>query len=156
MDNIVYILGDDRLIDDVRELWQGLRDHHGEKSKHFTEFYSRFSFDNRRTIWTKKAQNGHLRVEIAFDNASQKRVGYCISSVNNEGNGEVESIYILPGHRGLGIGEELMQKALQWMDDMEVPKKTVAVAAGNEQAFGFYERFGFYPRKTILIQVKGM
>jgi len=33
--------------------------------------------------------------------------------------------------------------------------KIVNVAAGNEQAFGFYERYCFYPRKTILEQVKG-
>ena len=45
-----------------------------------------------------------------------------------------------------------MKKALAWMDEKGAVKKVVAVAAGNEQAFNFYERYGFVPRKTVLEQ----
>lgn len=44
--------------------------------------------------------------------------------------------------------------AITWMDEMGAHTKTVSVAVGNEKAFSFYERFGFYPRKTLLEQIK--
>ena len=32
-------------------------------------------------------------------------------------------------------------------------KKTLVVANGNEEVFGFYSKYNFYPRATILTQV---
>lgn len=154
MSNISYVSGDDKLLDDVKELWEELNEYHRKRASHFAEHYSKFTFDTRKVDLAKKAQSGHLRVDIAVDKTSGKRVGYCISSVDDEGIGEIESIYIDDNYRMHGIGNELMKRALQWMDRMEVMKKTVSVAAGNENAFGFYERFGFYPRKTYLEQIK--
>ena len=113
-----------------------------------------FSFDTRKADLLKQAQNKHMRVVIAFDDEVQNRVGHCKSSVDKENTGEIDSIFVLQGYRGLGIGEQLMQKGLQWMDEMGAEKIVVNVAAGNEQAFGFYERYGFYPRRTMLEQIK--
>jgi len=153
-DTIRYIFGDEKLLDDIKELWEALNEHHKEKSLHFKEFYNNFSFEARKADLSKQAQKSHMRVIISFDDAVQKSAGYCISSVDNDNTGEIESIFVLQGYRGFGIGEELMLRGLQWMDEMGAVKKVVNVAAGNEQAFGFYERYGFYPRKTILEQVK--
>jgi len=41
------------------------------------------------------------------------------------------------------------------MDEMGAVKKVVNVAAGNEQAFDFYKKHGFYPKKTTLEQIRG-
>ena len=88
------------------------------------------------------------------DDEVQICAGYCISSVDKNNTGEIDSIFVLHSCRGLGIGEQLMQKGLQWMDEIGAEKIVVNVAAGNEQAFGFYERYGFYPRRTMLEQIK--
>jgi hypothetical protein len=40
------------------------------------------------------------------------------------------------------------------MDKECAASKIVEVGDGNEQAFGFYARYGFLPRKTVLKQVK--
>lgn len=152
-DNIRYILGDVKLLDDIKELWEALNEHHKEKSLHFKEFYNKFSFDARKADLIKQAQNKHMLVITAFDDEVQI-CGYCISSVDNDNTGEINSIFVLHSYRGLGIGEQLMQKGLQWMDEMGAEKIVVNVAAGNEQAFGFYERYGFYPRRTMLEQIK--
>jgi ribosomal protein S18 acetylase RimI-like enzyme len=154
MSNISYVSGDERLLDDVKELWESLNEHHRKSAVHFAEHYSKFTFDDRKVSLVKKAQMGQLRVDLAVNEASCKYLGYCISSVDNEGTGEIESIYVDEDYRKHGIGMELMERALQWMDNIKVKKKTVTVAAGNENAFGFYEKFGFYPRKTFLEQVK--
>ena len=52
-----------------------------------------------------------------------------------------------------GDGEALEQD-LAWLEAQAVQDKTVAVAVGNERAFSFYARFGFYPRLVVLKQVR--
>lgn len=47
-----------------------------------------------------------------------------------------------------------MKKALCWMEQEGAVQKIVDVGAGNEAAFGFYAKYGFLPRKTVLKQVK--
>ena len=47
-----------------------------------------------------------------------------------------------------------MKKALEWLDKMKVKETIIAVGDGNEEAFKFYEKFGFYPRVTILTKKK--
>lgn len=153
-ENIRYILGDVNLLDDIKGLWEALNEHHKEKSLHFKEFYHKFSFDTRKADLIKQAQKKHIQVVIAFDDEVQICAGYCISSVDNDNTGEIDSIFVLQSYRGFGIGEQLMQKGLQWMDEMGAEKIVVNVAAGNEQAFGFYEKYGFYPRRTMLEQIK--
>jgi ribosomal protein S18 acetylase RimI-like enzyme len=138
-DIIRYILGDEKLLDDIKELWEALNEHHNEKSLHFKEFYNKFSFDARKADLIKQAQKSHMRVIISFDDAVQKGVGYCISSVDNDNNGEIESIFVLQGYRGFGIGEELMQKGLQWMDEMGRPlafMKGMALSEKNNTGTG--------------------
>ena len=70
------------------------------------------------------------------------------------GLGEIESIYIEPDYRGSGIGDNLMKRALRWMDEYPVDKKVLTVGAGNEEVFAFYSRHNFYPRTTILEQIE--
>ena len=40
------------------------------------------------------------------------------------------------------------------MEELKVKEKKIGVAAGNEGAFAFYERYGFYLKSTTLSQVK--
>ena len=70
------------MLDDIKELWEALNEHHKEKSLHFKEFYNMFSFDTRKADLIKQAQNKHMQVVIALDDEVQIRVGHCISSVD--------------------------------------------------------------------------
>jgi ribosomal protein S18 acetylase RimI-like enzyme len=151
---IYYLQGDEKLLDNVKELWEALNEYHGKKALYFKDFYRQFSFNARKNDWIKRVRNGSIHVVICFDEAVQTRAGYCISSVNSDHEGEIESIFVLPDYRGLGIGEELMQRSLHWMSEAGVEKIVVNVAAGNEQSFSFYKKFNFYPRKTMLEQIK--
>ena len=40
------------------------------------------------------------------------------------------------------------------MDEMAVENKILIVAAGNEEVFAFYERYGFHPRSIVLEQIE--
>jgi len=93
-----------------------------------------------------------MRVAVAVDGKTNQRIGYCVSSLDMDKTGEIDSIFVASAYRGKGVGDALIKDALAWMDGKGVETKTVAVGAGNEQAFGFYERYGFVPRKTVLEQ----
>jgi ribosomal protein S18 acetylase RimI-like enzyme len=57
---------------------------------------------------------------------------------------EIKSIYVVTNYRKLGIGNCLVKKALRWLDQKGAIEKIVEVAAGNEKAWEFYEKYGFF------------
>jgi ribosomal protein S18 acetylase RimI-like enzyme len=151
--NIAYITGADELLDDIQSLWEGLNQHHESVSPHFKGDFQTYTFAQRKAKLLKKNQNGKLRIEIA--QVDEQSVGYIIAAIHEGGVGEIESIFIQDDYRCQGIGNELMRRVLAWMDNARVHQKIIDVAVGNENAFDFYARFGFFPRITILKQ-KGL
>jgi diamine N-acetyltransferase len=152
LSKISFVSGDESRVDDMRELWVRLNQHHMERSPYFKSYYAAMTFPKRKAMLLLKAARGEIRVEVAVDTETNQRAGHCISSLDQERTGELESIYVLGKYRGMGIGDALMKSALEWMQQKNAAKKTVIVAAGNELAFGFYERYGFRVRKTMLEQ----
>ena len=51
-----------------------------------------------------------MRVDLAVDEASGCTVGYCVSSLNWEKTGKIESIFVNSAYRGLAIGDSLIRK----------------------------------------------
>ncbi len=153
MVNIDYIETGAEGIDQIRPLWEQLVLHHKATSTHFKEVYDHFTFEKRRADLLNKSLGGLLRVDIANDRDTGRNVGYCVSSLKNN-EGEIDSIFIDPDYRAAGIGSAFMERALAWVDGQHATVKRVAVAVGNEDVFGFYEKFGFLPRQVILEQKK--
>jgi diamine N-acetyltransferase len=150
---IKYINGDQSLLDMVEPLWEELNIYHCSRSEHFKSYYKAMTFEKRKaTILKKLVDGGELRVDLAVDEAAGKEIGYIISSVSDEKVGELESVYVDDAYRRLGVGGSLMRAALAWMDQKGAVEKLVEVSFGNEAAWGFYGRFGFKPRKTVLKQ----
>ncbi|PKG31233.1 N-acetyltransferase, partial [Methanoregula sp.] len=52
-------------------------------------------------------------------------------------------------------GSELVSRALAWFREGHAQRIRVSVADGNEAAFAFYRKFGFFPRMTVLEQKNG-
>lgn len=134
----------------IKSLWEKLREQHRGTSVHFKSRYERFSFEER----IEKFARPEIRtaVDIAETIPGRRIIAYCISSISRGEEGEIDSIYIESDYRGKKIGRALMERALEWFDAEKVTVRTVAVAAGNEAAFGFYEKFGFHPALTVLRQ----
>jgi len=151
---LTYRSGDESLLDDIQALWEALNQHHRDAAVNFKSHYENYTFERRKKNLLLKAKNGQLRIEIAVDQETAENIGYCISRIEFSGDAEMESLYVRENYRGLGLGETLLSNAIAWMDEMGAHTKTVSVAMGNEKAFSFYERFGFYPRKTLLEQLK--
>ena len=149
---IRYSCGNEALLDGIRLLWQSLNQHHLELSPCFKQDYVEMTFEKRKAYWLKKAASAELRVDIASDVLTGQNVGYCVSSIDEDKTGEIESLFVASTYRGLGVGDNLMRRVLAWMDEKGTVAKIVEVATGNEQAFGFYNRYGFFTRKTVLKQ----
>lgn len=152
MQPLRYIVTDHRDIDAIAPLWEMLNRHHQSITEHFAERYRGMTFDRRKDYFLKKAQWGAVRVELAMDTSCGRYIGYCVSSVSKNGEGEIDSIFVETGFRGLGIGGRLVENALDWMDQKQAKEKKVVVVEGNIEAMAFYSRYGFFPLHRVLMQ----
>jgi len=141
-------------IDVIRPLWNRICEHHRIRARTFRAFFERTTFDDRKAYFTGCAEAGDLRVDRACDPAAGRCVAYCVTSLSAELIGEIESLYVDEAYRSQGVGTALVRRALAWLDESGSVENRVSVADGNEETFSFYERFGFYPRRTVLEQVR--
>ena len=137
-------------IDRIRPLWEQLNDHHHANARAFRDVYSAWGFDDRKKNFKRLAATGQFRIDLASDPVSDRDIGYCVSSISADLDGEIESVFVEAGFRTQGIGSALVIRALQWFQEQGAARVRVSVADGNEGAFPFYRKFGFFPRMTVL------
>lgn len=151
MVEIIYTETDQSGLDAIQGLWLKLMEHHKVRSLHFSKYYDGMTFEMRKLALLEKAQKGAMRLDLATEADSGRLKGYCVSSVVAR-QGEIDSLYVEQDLRHSGIGDNLMKKALDWIDKQSVTRKVIEVGSGNEEVFEFYARYKFYPRRTVLEQ----
>jgi len=145
---IYYCSGNEDLCDEIEELWIELNEIHYLESTYFKDAFCNRPFSKRKEELIKQAQKGKLNIVLAKED-NKEVIGYCVSSVI-DGIGEIESICITSNYRNQGVGNELMEKSLEWIKSYDTKKVIVTVAVGHEEVFPFYEKYNFYPRLTEL------
>jgi ribosomal protein S18 acetylase RimI-like enzyme len=154
MKEIVYTDVGEQDLDAIGPLWWKLRRHHQDRApEYFAGDFARMPFELRKKILLEKAAKGAIYIDLARESDTRTIIGYCVSSVTEKKMGEIESIYVEEEYRRHGIGDSLMQRALNWLETQGVVRVVLGVGAGNEEVFPFYRQYGFYPRTTILEQV---
>ena len=151
MDHLEFIQGDKELLDLVQPLWEKLNNHHQLHSSYFPDKFRQQTFNARKRKFIND-NNLDLKIDLVRDKEINAYIGYCISTVNKDGIGEIDSLFIEKAYRKYGLGDQLMKRALEWLDRMEVKTKIIGVAEGNEAAVEFYKRYGFFTRRIILEQ----
>lgn len=141
-------------LDMVKPLWENLKNHHASASPHFQEKYHTANFEDRKKELLKKSSQCNMRVEVISDCDTDCFVGYCISSIDDEGKGEIDSIYLKTPYRNLGLGKEMVKRAMEWMESQDTDELQIVVAVGNEDLLPFYSSFNFFPRHLILEKKK--
>lgn len=149
---IRYNQGGEELLDIIQSLWEELNKYHKERSPNFRHEYEAYTFRIRKSMLREKTGSGFMSIIMAEDETRRLPVAYCIVTVSESGQGEIESIFVEQNYRGMGVGNHLMQMALAWMEQSGASVKIVAIAAGNEQAVSFYTHYNFFPRQTLLKQ----
>ncbi|MBI5567164.1 MAG: GNAT family N-acetyltransferase [Chloroflexi bacterium] len=76
--------------------------------------------------------------------------GYLYAAIEDgSGDGQVEFIGVRAGARGQGLGQQLLQTALQWFFEVKkVPQATLVVNDNLTNARSLYERVGFRLKHT--------
>ena len=152
MPRVDYIFTDGKdlkLISPLRlKQWQ----YHNRRSKYFGGLFLGLDIDEVNQRLIAKASGG-LLVDLAKDAETGNLVGYCLTSINAERQGEVESIYLEPEYRHQYIGDKLMKRALDWMEKRAVKRKILVVGAGNEEVIAFYRHHNFEVRSIVMEQV---
>ncbi|KUO70560.1 MAG: hypothetical protein APF77_22025 [Clostridia bacterium BRH_c25] len=133
----------------IKNLWEKNRQYHENSSEYFKELYRSMSFEQRiKAFSVFDAET--MKITIAKSNG--KNIGYCISTAV-DGKGEIESVHVDESSRGTGVGKELVQRHLQWMNEKNCKVIGVTVSQENEPTIGFYKKLGFFPN-TLYMQQK--
>ena len=139
-------------IDLIRPLWEQLNEYHLAKASRFRDHYEQMTFEDRKSHFCRLHESGHLRLDLAQDTKTAGLSGIAC----------VRCPLIIPERwspcsltgefRSAGIGTALVTRGLAWMDSLGTVRKRVSVGDGNESAWTFYRKFGFFPRMTVLEQ----
>lgn len=136
-------------LDLIEPLWSQLRQMYRARSTYFKGSLGSLSFQDYREGMLERAAGGLLRVELARDGEGRP-VAYCVSVIDPNMTGEVDSVFVAVGYRGLGIGTRLLEGSMKWMDGLGVHVRVISVIVGNEGLHDYLARFGFRPRSVIL------
>ncbi len=104
----------------------------------------------------KKFASESIRVFIELVKVDQQElpIGYSISTIDNDGMGELDSLYVDQEYRKLAIGDQLMNNAMDWFRENETKANRLKVAEGNEHVLNFYQKYGFETRFYVLEEMK--
>lgn len=147
-----FITGSIELLEDVKTLWEKLNEHHKSHSNYFESRFTKLKFEDKKSKFINN-NNIEVRVDLIKDKERELYIGYCISTINKDLAGEIDSLFIEEDYRKYGLGDQLMDRALEWLDTNKVKSKIIVVAEGNENALEFYKKYNFY-KKSITLEQK--
>ncbi|MBN2152424.1 MAG: GNAT family N-acetyltransferase [Candidatus Lokiarchaeota archaeon] len=84
---------------------------------------------------------------IAEDEETRQVLGMVIGVARPARGGKregfLQNIVVTPGARGMGVGKELVHRALERLKTLDVPTINVNIRDSQPQAITMYERLGF-------------
>jgi len=132
----------------VAPVWASLLAHHAEVEPSLRTRPVAESWPMRRADYGRwLADEGSFAMVAEEEGAA---VGYAVvhvggpdeTWVTSERMAEVESLAVLPSHRGAGVGAALMDAVEAELRRLGIEDMWLAVVAGNTEATRFYERRG--------------
>ncbi len=88
--------------------------------------------------------------------ADGEAIGYLIGYMRRSSSlrpvklAELESMYVQEEYRGQGIGQQLVERFLEWVREQGGERVSVTAYAANERAIAFYRKMGFTPKSLTL------
>lgn len=128
----------------IQQLWERLNATHYENSTWWKDHFKGQTFNKRMK---GLIQLDKCAVFAAKDQADL--VAYCIVSIK-QSIGEIDSIFVNDEIRQTGVGQMLLQKAMNWVKGHGIEQIKVGIAEGNESVLTFYAKMGFQKHMTVL------
>ena len=137
-------------LDLIRPLWDKLNRYHYDLADSFSQRFRYVDWEQCKQEMINESRV--IAVDYVLDRQGNNIIGFCISRVyqKDPSTGEVDSLYVEEDHRQAGIGKELLERAIRWLDQQGAKKKRVLVVAGNEPLIDYYKQFEFYPLHIVL------
>lgn len=79
-------------------------------------------------------------------------IGTVQALIQENGEGEIQNLGVLPSARGRGIGATLLALCLNGFFSIGCRKVVLEVSASNAPAVNLYRKFGFHPYKTVYLR----
>lgn len=155
IDGVSIVRGGAERIDDLQPLWESLHHHHAAVAPELEQLGERRSAAEswvvRRNLYRRLLAEPDAFV--FFAEAKLEPVGYALVHMRGpeetwatgERIAELETLAVLPAHRGKGVGRVLVQAVFGELRRLGVTEFGVAVIAANADAIRFYERLGLLP-----------
>jgi ribosomal protein S18 acetylase RimI-like enzyme len=145
-------------LDLIEPLWNALREHHSSVTPTLGRPRP------RKESWRRRRSEyvAWLTSEDAFVLLAEREgegVGYAMVHIRggsptwplSERAGEIETLSVLPGERGLGTGSALLEAIRQKLAAQGITELSLHVIHTNHDAMRFYERHGF---ETLALWVR--
>jgi ribosomal protein S18 acetylase RimI-like enzyme len=155
------VRADGSRVDELEPLFKAMHEHHRAG---LPQAASVVGFRSGDEAWARRREHyrgllaggrGHLL--LAEDGG--RAIGYAVvSEVGSQATletggrmAELESLAVLPGSRGAGVGTTLMAAAHELVRELGIDELMLYVMDGNEGAMRFYERYGMKPYLHVLV-----
>jgi ribosomal protein S18 acetylase RimI-like enzyme len=137
----------------VEPLWNALQAHHAKLTPNLGGSTPKRELEDswrrRRAKYERWLQDPDTFFAIAEN--GDHPVGYAFVTVGPGYAGwqtgdrlaELETLSVLPEHRGAGVGTALLESVWQRLDEMGVEDLAITAAKTNVDSHRFYERHGF-------------
>jgi ribosomal protein S18 acetylase RimI-like enzyme len=90
---------------------------------------------------------------VAFQPAGGRIGGVCLSSLVSSDTGHITQVCVLPAMRGMGIGYELLRRALCSLGRYPCRTASLTVTSSNAHAIELYESMGFHTARQFAAHV---
>ena len=151
---------------EVKDLVNHLMDYQQSLSYITPERFDAMSFESRMLPSMESADENFLVVALVNDqpiayvysNIAKKQtyesdfaVFFDMDSIAGNQVGCLSQFYIEDGYRNMGIGSELFNRSMHWLDTFpEINDRFIYVSNGNTKALNFYIHKGFKVSHDIL------
>jgi ribosomal protein S18 acetylase RimI-like enzyme len=146
-------------VDRFEALWRALDDEHRRVGPTWPKWWDRDqSWQIRRAryiAWLGEPDAFALLAE----SDSGEAIGYCVAHMldgpddswqSGRKIADIESLCVLPAHRGGGLGSKLFEAAIAEAGRRGAADIWIGVVVGNESAMRFYRRHGLLPVMTTV------
>jgi GNAT superfamily N-acetyltransferase len=155
------VRADGSRIDEIEPLFKTMHEHHragrpraaGVRALRSSEE----AWARRREHYRGLLDGGGAHLLLAVEDG--RAIGYAVvSEVGSQATletgarmAELESLAVLPGARGTGVGTALMAAVHELVRELGIDELMLYVMDGNDGAMRFYERYGMKPYLHVLV-----
>jgi len=95
-------------------------------------------------VWIERAIGSDISATyMAWHDGEAVGMAAGIEMPERTDRAELVSMWTAPRARGLGVGQQLVERVVQWAQDRGTPEVRLWVTRGNDPALRLYQRCGF-------------